>query len=104
MPDDGSLIVAGLDDYIARWRISDYPQQFLAAQSESRRFHLEQGLTNGEMQFARKCSVCHTLEADGRRRAGPTLYGIFGRKAGSLEGYPIPMRYFIPALSGMKKR
>ena len=88
MPDDGSLIVAGLDDYIARWRISDYPQQFLAAQSESRRFHLEQGLTNGEMQFARKCSVCHTLEADGRRRAGPTLYGIFGRKAGSLEGYP----------------
>ena len=45
-------------------------------------------MSNGELQFARKCSVCHTLNADGKRRAGPTLFEVFGRRAGTLEGYP----------------
>ena len=44
-------------------------------------------MTNGERQFARKCSICHTLTADGGRRAGPSLLGIFGRRAGTLPGY-----------------
>ena len=44
-------------------------------------------MSNGERQFARKCSVCHTLLPDGKRRAGPTLYNVFGRRAGTLEGY-----------------
>lgn len=44
-------------------------------------------LDNGERQFVRKCAVCHTLEADGGRRAGPTLHGVFGRTAGGLPGY-----------------
>ncbi|WP_431860361.1 c-type cytochrome [Azospirillum sp.] len=35
----------------------------------------------------RACAVCHTLTPDGGRRAGPTLWGLFGRKAGSVEGY-----------------
>ena len=42
----------------------------------------------GEAQFARKCSVCHTLQKDGANRAGPTLHGVFGRKIGTLPGYP----------------
>ena len=45
-------------------------------------------LAQGELQFARKCSVCHTLEKDGRNRAGPSLHGLFGRRAGTLPGYP----------------
>ncbi|MGI9391446.1 MAG: c-type cytochrome [Boseongicola sp.] len=32
------------------------------------------------------CSACHSLEAKGTK-VGPTLAGIFGRKAGSVEGY-----------------
>lgn len=35
----------------------------------------------------RACAVCHTLTPDGGRRAGPTLWHLFGRKAGSVEGY-----------------
>ena len=44
-------------------------------------------MTNGERQFARKCSICHTLTPDGERRAGPTLFGLFGRPAGTVPGY-----------------
>ena len=41
------------------------------------------------MQFARKCSIYHTLERkDIGRRAGPPLNCVFGRRAGSLKGYP----------------
>ena len=57
------------------------------------RFHPNHDTSNGERQFARKCSVCHTLKADGKRRAGPSLFGVFGRRAGGLEGYP-----YSPAL------
>jgi cytochrome c len=44
-------------------------------------------MSNGERQFQRKCSICHALGPDGERRAGPTLYGLFGRPAGSVDGY-----------------
>lgn len=40
----------------------------------------------GAFQF-RKCAVCHSLEPDGPPKSGPTLYGIFGRRVGGLDGY-----------------
>ena len=30
----------------------------------------------------RLCQACHSLEQNGSSNAGPTLYGLFGRKAG----------------------
>ena len=44
-------------------------------------------LPNGERQFKRKCSICHTLTESSARRAGPTLYGLFGRRAGTVADY-----------------
>jgi cytochrome c len=41
----------------------------------------------------RVCSACHSL-APGRHRTGPSLAGIFGRKAGTAEGF----RRYSPAL------
>ncbi|MDZ7712286.1 MAG: c-type cytochrome [Rhodovibrio sp.] len=38
-------------------------------------------------ELFRKCAACHTLTRDGGNRAGPTLYKLFGRKAGGLAGY-----------------
>ncbi|HEY5597449.1 MAG TPA: c-type cytochrome, partial [Kiloniellales bacterium] len=35
----------------------------------------------------RRCAVCHTVTADGGNRAGPPLYGVFGRRAGTVSGY-----------------
>ncbi|WP_448206603.1 c-type cytochrome [Azospirillum sp. sgz302134] len=43
------------------------------------------------------CAMCHTLTPDGGNRAGPTLWNLFGRPAGTVEGY----RY-SPALKGSK--
>lgn len=40
----------------------------------------------GEKLF-RRCSVCHTADADESRR-GPSLKGVVGRKAASYPGYP----------------
>lgn len=44
-------------------------------------------MPNGEQVFLRRCSICHALGPDGGRRAGPTLYRIFGRRVGGLAGY-----------------
>ena len=88
MPGAESIVVAGLDDFVTRWPIFEFPPQFLERPGPARRFHPTEEVGNGERQFARKCSVCHTLNADGKRRAGPTLFGVFGRRAGTLKGYP----------------
>jgi len=40
----------------------------------------------GQEAFAR-CKICHAVEAGGRNTAGPNLHGVFGRKAGALDGF-----------------
>lgn len=35
-----------------------------------------------------KCGVCHTLEKD-VSKVGPSLYGVFGRKSGTLASYAL---------------
>src|SRR3982074_3405521 len=39
----------------------------------------------GEQVF-NQCKPCHSLEAD-KNGVGPTLHGLFGRKAGTVAGY-----------------
>ncbi len=87
LENDSSLFVAGLDDFITRWHIFDFPPQILERPGPARRFQPDKEASNGEKQFARKCSVCHTLKKDGKKRAGPSLYKVFGREAGTLNGY-----------------
>ena len=35
----------------------------------------------------RKCAACHALSTDEPKRSGPHLAGLFGRRAGSVDGY-----------------
>lgn len=81
------VIAGGLADEAFLWPLEGGDS--LPRMAEIRRdFHTDPDeVSNGERQFLRKCSVCHTLGPDGARRAGPSLYGLFGRPAGSLDGY-----------------
>ncbi len=38
-------------------------------------------------RLAMQCRACHALEKNGPTLLGPTLYGVFGRDAGSLPGF-----------------
>jgi cytochrome c len=40
----------------------------------------------GKVAFNNSCRTCHSFKPDDNR-LGPTLHGIIGRKAGSIEGY-----------------
>ena len=85
---DGQNIHAGgIDDAMYSWPVSALGDQDQMAAVEPSFLKNPDEMSNGERQFARKCSICHSLTPDGQRRAGPTLYGLFGRPAGTLPGY-----------------
>ncbi|NOU04829.1 MAG: c-type cytochrome [Hyphomicrobiaceae bacterium] len=98
-PEGDALYYGGLDDFVTLWRFAPRAQfEDVDASQMPRRFQLKaevaadatpeaRQLAEGEMQFARKCSVCHTLTPDGANRAGPTLHGVFGRRIATLPGY-----------------
>lgn len=84
--DEDHLLAAGLDDSVAIWPVTGETPTLLA--SAAARFLVDPAtVSNGERQFARKCSVCHTLTPGHGRRAGPSLHGVFGRKIGTAAGY-----------------
>lgn len=41
----------------------------------------------GEAAFRRLCAACHIVTAEGRRGVGPSLFGIVGRKSGTVDGF-----------------
>ena len=41
----------------------------------------------GEAFFHQRCQTCHNPEAD-KKTFGPSLIGVVGRKAGTIEGFP----------------
>lgn len=41
----------------------------------------------GEKVFKRTCATCHIATKEGPKRLGPSLFGIVGRKTGTVEGF-----------------
>lgn len=85
---DGRMLWAGgLDDVAYGWPVA-LLDRFDPAIGGARDFQRPPGtMPNGERQFMRKCAICHALDRGPSRKAGPTLHGVFGRRAGSLPGY-----------------
>ena len=47
---------------------------------------LAQDAERGQQIFNQACTACHSLEPD-KNMTGPSLSGLWGRKAGSLQSY-----------------
>ena len=94
-PDGRNIHAGGLDNAMYSWPVAAMDAE--NAMTDTKRSFLKDPseMSNGERQFQRKCSICHTLGPDSERRAGPTLYNLFGRPAGAIEGYP-----YSPILEG----
>jgi cytochrome c len=45
-----------------------------------------QSADNGKTVFRQVCSICHTVVA-GKNMVGPSLFGVVGRKSGSLPDF-----------------
>ncbi|WP_095011594.1 c-type cytochrome [Tsuneonella mangrovi] len=50
--------------------------------------------TSGQQVFMAHCAVCHSNKKEGGSSIGPHLFGVVGRKAGSIPGfaYSVAMR------------
>ena len=85
-PDGRQILTGGSDRLLRRWdaRTGDH----LGPAAMERPADLSAGLGGGRgAEVFRACVACHTLSSDGGERAGPTLYGVIGRRIGSLPGY-----------------
>ena len=93
---DGATIYAGgLDDVAYAWPVATLDAFEPAIDGQRSFLRDADTMPNGERQFMRKCSICHALEPGPSRKAGPTLHGLFGRRAGTVAGYP-----YSPTLDG----
>ena len=87
-PDGENIHAGGLDTAMYSWPLDGLGEAPRMVEDVPSYHVAPEAVSNGERQYARKCSICHALGPDGGRRAGPTLHGVFGRVAGTLEGYP----------------
>jgi cytochrome c len=87
-PDGENINAGGLDDAMYSWPVDGFGAAPQMADTQRSFLTPPEEMSNGERQFQRKCSICHALGPDSERRAGPTLFRVFGRPAGDVVGYP----------------
>jgi len=44
-------------------------------------------IAKGQAAFVRQCAICHTIDKGGDNRLGPNLFGVIGRRAGTVPGF-----------------
>ncbi|MCG8509924.1 MAG: c-type cytochrome [Rhodospirillales bacterium] len=55
---------------------------------------------NGEAIYNKRCKACHTIEA-GKNKVGPSLFGVFGRQAGTVPKYKYSKSYVSAGEAGL---
>nr|WP_213395222.1 c-type cytochrome [Yoonia sp.] len=78
----GQLFTSGADGTIRRWSLDGAALGGGVAAAMPAVHDSSRGA-----EIWKNCAVCHSLDPDDHTRAGPSLYGIFGRKIGSQPGY-----------------
>ena len=44
-------------------------------------------IAKGQAAYVRQCAICHTIDKGGDNRLGPNLFGIVGKRAGTVPGF-----------------
>jgi cytochrome c len=84
-PDGRTLYTGGADRMVRKWDVATgQPSQPANA---SRADFPPSVMNERGAQVFRACDACHTVTPDGGNRAGPTLYGVFGRRIGTAKDY-----------------
>jgi cytochrome c len=86
VPDSQYLLSASADETVKIWDVeygTAVGEETVAMESAEEDTEAGRGA-----RLFRKCRACHTVDPDGGNKAGPTLYGVFGRPAGAVQGYP----------------
>lgn len=86
-PDGQNIHAAGIEDILYSWPVETMDQHGPMATTTRSFLEDPSTLTNGERQFKRKCSICHTVTQGSARKAGPSLFRLFGRRAGTVPDY-----------------
>jgi len=94
-PDNQTLFTGGADRTIRRWDALTGASYSPVVSVQDRETQLMASGERGAQVF-RACVACHTLTPDAGNRAGPTLFGVIGRRIGTASGYN-----FSEALRGM---
>ena len=85
-PDGRFALTASSDELVRIWHLKTGDRIGLAAEGDDEPKPWLDSDHPGAPLF-KKCARCHSLSANGRRRSGPHLSGLFGRPAGSVKGY-----------------
>jgi cytochrome c len=85
-PGGRELLTGGSDRLVRRWDMGT--GEHIGAVAMARPDDFLAGFT-GERgaEVFQACAACHTLTPDDGNRAGPTLFGVFGRRIASAPGY-----------------
>jgi cytochrome c len=89
-PDGRTLWTGGQDRLVRRWEAATgAPLGPLAPAAEEA---AREGLDPQGARVFRACAACHALTPDAGPMAGPHLHRLFGRRMGSVPGYPYSER------------
>lgn len=85
-PDGRFALTASSDEMARMWHLQTGDRIGISADEDTASKPWLTSTHPGARMF-RKCALCHSLKPDGPKRSGPHFAGLFGRRAGSVNGY-----------------
>src|ERR1700674_1351315 len=70
-----------------RWRLAALAAALVFACLGAGAGRADGDAAKGMAAFVRQCAICHTIDKNGENRFGPNLFGILGKKAGTVPGF-----------------